>query len=48
LINTKEFKDSLEKAGSVASLIGIGLVIYEQVKDSFKTKEEIAFDWFYS
>jgi len=47
LINTKEFKDSLEKAGSVASLIGISLEIYE-VKDSFKTKEEIAFDWFYA
>src|SRR5215208_2598514 len=43
LIDNENFKNSLEKAGSIGALISIGIGLYEHLKNDFKTKDELAF-----
>jgi hypothetical protein len=43
LIDNENFKESLEKAGSIGALISLGIGLYEHLKNDFKTKDELAF-----
>jgi hypothetical protein len=43
LIDNENFKDNLEKAGSIGALINLGIGLYEHLKNDFKTKNELAF-----
>jgi hypothetical protein len=43
LIDDENFKNSLEKAGSIGALISLGIGLYEHLRNDFKTKDELAF-----
>jgi hypothetical protein len=43
ILGNKGFQDNLGKAGSIGSLISIGIGIYQQLKNDLQTQEERAF-----
>ena len=43
LINEPEFAERLDRAGGFVALVGIGITIYNDIKDSLKTDEQKAF-----
>ena len=44
LSDNKELKDHLEKAGSIGGLINFSLIVIQQVRPYFVSKERIAFE----
>jgi uncharacterized protein YjbI with pentapeptide repeats len=43
LINEPEFSEKLDRAGGFIALLGIGITIYDDIKNSLKTDEQKAF-----
>ena len=44
VVGDKDFQSHLDKAGSMAALIGLGIRLYEDVKKVAQSKDEIAFN----
>jgi hypothetical protein len=44
VVGDKDFQNYLEKAGSIATLIGLGIKLYKDVKDRARSRDERAFN----
>jgi hypothetical protein len=44
VVGDKDFQNHLDKSGSIAALIGLGIRLYKDVKDTAQSKDERAFN----